>query len=548
MKTINKKTTILTSITIATLLFAGSSFMGEQNAYAVSVPIDLPSFESPTLGDGEWTPAFDAHPTEWTFTGSGGVFNPTSTHMASEANSGENQAWSSGGSICQTLGTEITENTLYTLSAYVGARSDGETYDDFLIELLDENDVLLASLANTDGSAVDPTTGNWALNTLEHNVFALDPSVGDDLKICLSATTSQTQFDDVSLDAEPLQVVASCSDDDVICKEAVIFDADEDGVIEVGEVITYRYLITVTNDSGEDWTNVVVKDNFAANLDVIDPAVVSQGTAVFTQKGGSDKEVLSWDVGALDDGESANLVVYAVTDITPGGDQSYTECSYHDINSGANVKYRDERNKQKSFATDSLIVSVLTVDRAGDCDGDGFIDADEEDIYGTDPHDINDNPTCQGINTVDICIDGDGIASPTAGSPSDYQAVWLNSLDTWSTGFYIEGIDWFDMDGNDVWTPVIDAIHLEDPNGSCPTGNRPGALHDAGDCLVLDSTPTLPVGTPVSCDLESGTFCGATKLSYLATTGMKFLDSNGNNFWDNGEDIIIDTNGDGIFN
>jgi hypothetical protein len=150
---------------------------------------------------------------------------------------------------------------------------------------------------------------------------------------------------------------------------------------------------------------------------------------------------------------------------------------------------------------------------------------------------------------VDVCIDGDGIASPLAGSASDYEAVWGNTYDTWHTGFYIEGIDWFDLNDDNVWTPFVDAIHLEDPNGTCSTGIRSGATHNSGlDCIVLDEGSNLVDGEAVDCDLESGTFCGATKTTYLSTTGMKFIDSNGNNFWDNGEDIIIDTDNSGDFN
>ena len=85
----------------------------------------------------------------------------------------------------------------------------------------------------------------------------------------------------------------------------------------------------------------------------------SQGAVTLTTKGNSDKEFLTWNIGDLDDGESATLVLDAETDITPGGDQSYTECDLHEFNSGAVVKFRNEDDKQRSFETGGILVSVL---------------------------------------------------------------------------------------------------------------------------------------------------------------------------------------------
>lgn len=181
----------------------------------------------------------------------------------------------------------------------------------------------------------------------------------------------------------------ACSAGDVICKK-VKYSDDGDGIIEVGEPVSFRVVIIVDNDSGQDWTNVVVKDRFGAEIDVTGDNA-SQGAVTLTTKGKSEKEFLTWDIGDLDDGESATLVLDAETDITPGGDQSYTECSLHEFNSGAVVKFRNEAGKQRSFETGGIVVSVLTENAQGDCDLDGFSDADEL-AEGTDPHDPEDFP------------------------------------------------------------------------------------------------------------------------------------------------------------
>jgi len=331
-----------------------------------------------------------------------------------------------------------------------------------------------------------------------------------------------------------------CSADEKICKSVEIADADGDGIIEVGEIITYTFHFTVSNNSGEDWTNVVVKDNFAADLDVTDPL---DPDVTLTLKGNSAKESLSWNVGSLVDGASAELVLTAVTDLNPAGHQEYTECSYHDINSGATLKYKDENNKQQSASTESITVSVLTEDALGDCDGDGFSDQDELDL-GTDPHVSEDFPGCGGINTQDICIDGDGTATPLAGA---FSVVWGNPLTSWPTGFDTEGIDWFDNDASCTWT-AVDDLHVE---GSAYTTANRDALHDNNavfvDPLVLDIDASLVDLQQVDVDLESGTVFPPS-ICLGVDPLLKFNDANALTNWDDGEDIILDTNSDGIFN
>ncbi|MGQ0795413.1 MAG: hypothetical protein ACT4N5_04420 [Nitrosopumilaceae archaeon] len=330
---------------------------------------------------------------------------------------------------------------------------------------------------------------------------------------------------------------AECSADGKICKFVEILDDDGDGIIEVGEVITYTFHIIVSNNSGQNWTNVVVKDNFGGDLDVIDPL---DPDVTLTLKGKTAKESLSWNVGSLNDGQSEELVLTVVTDQNPAGNQEYTSCSYHDINSGATVKYKDENNKQQSASTGSITVSVLTEDALGDCDGDGFSDQDELEL-ATDPHVAEDYPGCGGINTQDICVDGDGTTSALAGT---FSVVWGNPLASWPTGFDVEGLDWFDNDASCTWTGGDD-LHVE--GSAYPTASR-NTVHDSNltfvDPLVLDIDASLVDLQPVDVDLETGTaFTGCLGVDPL----LKFNDADLSTNWDDGEDIILDINGNGIF-
>ncbi|MEA2093456.1 MAG: hypothetical protein U9P11_02695, partial [Pseudomonadota bacterium] len=280
---------------------------------------------------------------------------------------------------------------------------------------------------------------------------------------------------DQSVPGEEMGVVGiTCSDGQEVCKKAKYVDNDGDRIIEVGEPIDFLEVIQVHNDTGENWGNVVVTDRWGAEIGVTS-ANPTKGTVTLTTKGKSEKVFLEWDIGMLLAGETANLVLRTATDLNPAGKQEYSECSYHEYNSGAVLKYRNEFNKQRSFGSGELVVSVLTEDALGDCDGDGFIDADDPN-----PHDPLD-PRCGG--GVDLCIDADGIASPLSGLPGNTEVVEGASLTNWPTGFDPDdhGIDSFDNDGNELWTfgPNGDDIHIEGASAACPTGLR-NAAHVVG--------------------------------------------------------------------
>ncbi len=155
---------------------------------------------------------------------------------------------------------------------------------------------------------------------------------------------------------------------------------------------------------------------------------------------------------------------------------------------------------------------------------------------------------------IDRCIDFDGIASSGRGLAS--QEVTLgDTLTSWPTPpapfFGPEGIDWFDNDDNGAWTLFVDDLHLESDTGSCGAQAIRDGTHDLGkDCKVLDLNGDLANGQGVECDLETGT----VNPNGHSTTGtvcpaplLKFFDTNGNGVYNNGEDIVLDVNGNGIF-
>jgi len=160
---------------------------------------------------------------------------------------------------------------------------------------------------------------------------------------------------------------------------------------------------------------------------------------------------------------------------------------------------------------------------------------------------------------VDLILDCDGTASAMTGCPASQEVTAGDTLTPFPTGLpplgSRGGIDWFDRDGSLTWTNGDD-LHSEDPD-TCPTSNRDG-LHDDNnlffDCEILDLDNNFPDGLLVDCDLEtggspSGIFpippppCQDTR----ANVQITFFDSNSDGFWNDGEDIVLDFNGNLIF-
>ena len=91
---------------------------------------------------------------DWTLVGTGGSFRPTATYYNSVPN-GTTVAFSSGGTISQTLGVSLLPDTTYTLSVDVGHRLDG--YVTGYSISLDAGSTLLNSISGSN-STITPGT------------------------------------------------------------------------------------------------------------------------------------------------------------------------------------------------------------------------------------------------------------------------------------------------------------------------------------------------------------------------------------------------------
>jgi uncharacterized repeat protein (TIGR01451 family) len=121
-------------------------------------------------------------------------------------------------------------------------------------------------------------------------------------------------------------------------EEEDIDDEDGDGLIEVGELVTFTMTINVTNVSGSEMTDVVVTDGIGGDLTLVSVEGVSVGPGPGTKKkkdnevtlaapaddvtvswsGKTQKAHLTWSVGTLGIGASDSLTIVVATDINPG--------------------------------------------------------------------------------------------------------------------------------------------------------------------------------------------------------------------------------------
>lgn len=179
--------------------------------WADVVPIKNASFESmnalnlsaPTRGSWNIGPI-----TGWTLSGEGGSWQPDTVagRSYSSVPDGMTVAYSNGGTIYQDLSTSLLSNTTYTLSVDVGHRLDGlET--NYSLAIYAGGNLLIKS-ADTSNGAIP--IGTFADETVTFTSGA-NVTPGQKLRIVLTSTGQQTDFDNVQLTASAIPEPASLS-------------------------------------------------------------------------------------------------------------------------------------------------------------------------------------------------------------------------------------------------------------------------------------------------------------------------------------------------
>lgn len=137
--------------------------------------------------------------------------------------------------------------------------------------------------------------------------------------------------------------------------------------------------------------------------------------------------------------------------------------------------------------------------------------------------------------------DIDGTATPLGGSGADAEVFVGAPLTAFADGGD-HGLVLADYDANGRYTPGIEGDDFFAEGSVCATGVRDGSFTPGADCPVLDFNGSLTGPTAGGCDLGTGTGCVAP-----APGSVSFYDADADGVWDDGEDIIIEGNGNGVF-
>jgi hypothetical protein len=150
--------------------------------------------------------------------------------------------------------------------------------------------------------------------------------------------------------------------------ELIKAEAEETLTVKVGENVQWAIVIDVVNPFSYVMEDTVITDRFGAEIELddavpeteeIDEVSITHGDWSYYTRGESAKVFLRWDIGDLDPGETARLILLVSTDLNPAGHQEYTSPGEYELNSGATLKFIDsEQDTQLSAYTDSIIVTA----------------------------------------------------------------------------------------------------------------------------------------------------------------------------------------------
>jgi hypothetical protein len=160
---------------------------------ATSIPINNNSFEALTVTYGSYL-AQDIP--GWTFTGFVSTYHPATTEISSGIDGTNVAAVTTGASIWQVLGANLTGNTAYTLKVGVAERSDIAS-PGYEVDLFAGTNLLASESSET------LIAGSFITSTISYNALMTDPNLGQALmiKISVGGVSGQTDVDNVRLDA-----------------------------------------------------------------------------------------------------------------------------------------------------------------------------------------------------------------------------------------------------------------------------------------------------------------------------------------------------------
>ncbi len=178
---------------------------GTGSAFADFISINNPSFEihdpfTKTMGSREWIDSMVG----WDLAAAAGTVKFEDGYYPLGIPDGVNVAFNNGGTIYQLLSATLSPNTTYELTTYVGYRPNPNIPLDacpgYRIELLAGGNVIAS-----DDNSLYPA-GLFLQSNVTYTASSLDPYLGLPLQINLISNGIQTNFDNVSLQADAVPI------------------------------------------------------------------------------------------------------------------------------------------------------------------------------------------------------------------------------------------------------------------------------------------------------------------------------------------------------
>jgi len=180
------------------LLAILSGALSQSAAFALSVPITNPGFESQVLGDNTLAGLITGWQDGDQALTSAGTYNPPATSFTGPIPEGSNIAYSNGPFISQVLSQPLTAGASYTLQVDVGNRMDVASFPAYTIELRAGG----VTLSTTSSPA--PSEGAFGTATVNFVAPANHAQLNTPLEIRMLTGGTQVTYDNVRLDASIL--------------------------------------------------------------------------------------------------------------------------------------------------------------------------------------------------------------------------------------------------------------------------------------------------------------------------------------------------------
>jgi hypothetical protein len=139
--------------------------------------------------------------------------------------------------------------------------------------------------------------------------------------------------------------------------------ADGPGVVIVGTNNSWEFTFIVKNNFDYDMVDAILKDHFGAELDYIADSVMANLLTeydIFYSNGKMKQVRMEWSLDQIVEGEAFMLQMTVYTKLNPAEKQEYTSPGTYYLNSGATLKWYDDRGKKHSLETESIqVVAVI---------------------------------------------------------------------------------------------------------------------------------------------------------------------------------------------